>query len=82
MYKNDSSAISFDIALTYNQDGVAAGSAPEPAKLSSTIYTTGAGGNAFTTFQLALPKAQQLAHVKYKFGSGDVSLMLLNEIRE
>lgn len=82
IYKNDSTGLTINAVLTFNQDGLAADGSPEPANLVGTAYTTPAGKNATTVFNLDLPKAQQLLHINKKFSSGDIGLMLLAETRE
>ena len=79
MYK-DESGNQFDLMASWNQAGYGDGS-PEPAKLVGNNYTIMSGGGANPRiFNLPLPKNQLMAYYKKTFGSGDIGVMLLNDL--
>lgn len=69
----------FDAFVSWNQDGATIG-APEPAKLTSTTYSQTGGKNTATLFNLPLPKAQIFAYYKKTFSSGDIALMINDDV--
>ncbi len=78
MYKSDDTQ--FDVMVSWNQPGFGDG-APEPAKLVGNEYNIMTGGGANPRiFNLALPKSQQMVYYKKSFGSGNIGIMLENDI--
>ncbi|HYQ59180.1 MAG TPA: alginate export family protein [Draconibacterium sp.] len=79
LYKDDKGN-QFDLMAAWNQTGYGDG-VPEPAKLVGNSYIITSGGGTNTRiFNLGLPKAQLMAYYKKTFESGDIALMLLNEM--
>lgn len=82
LYK-DTKGNQFDLMGSWNQNGYGDGS-PEPLKLTGNNYgntTLGNGNNTNTRiFNLGLPKAQLMAYYKKTLKSGDIAIMLLNDV--
>ena len=82
LYK-DTNGNQFDLMGSWNQNGDGDG-LPEPLKLTGNNYVNTTLGNSNNTntriFNLGLPKAQLMAYYKKTFKSGDIAIMLLNDI--
>jgi hypothetical protein len=79
MYK-DAKGNQFDAMASWNQEGFGDGN-PEPTKLVGNNYTTVSGGGTNPRiFNLNLPKSQLMAYYKKTFASGDLGIMLLNDM--
>lgn len=77
---NDGKGTQFDLMAVWNQEGYGDG-VPEPAKLTGTNYQIMSGGGANNRiFNLLLPKAQLMAYYKKAFKSGDIAIMVLNDM--
>jgi len=77
IYKNDTGT-QFDLMASWNQSGYGDGN-PEPTKLTDNYYSVINGGGG-RIFNLTLPKNQLVAYYKKTLKSGDISVMVDNEL--